>query len=68
MSTVPLSRRQALVILFSLTALQLTRGQAPSVDFTADVEFLLTELERQAGHFFKTKAIDWKTVAERFRA
>ncbi len=67
MSTAPLSRRQALALLLSLTASQFARGQTPTVDFSADVEFLIKELEGKAGHFFKTKAIDWKLVAERFR-
>jgi carboxyl-terminal processing protease len=35
--------------------------------YEKDVEFLLTGLERQAGHFFQLKGIDWPTVAGQFR-
>ena len=33
-----------------------------------DVEFLLTELPKQAGRFFQTKGIDWQSVSNQFRA
>ena len=32
-----------------------------------DVEFLLTELPKQAGRFFQTKGIDWQSVSNQFR-
>src|SRR6187549_3924618 len=31
-----------------------------------DVQFLLDELPKKAGHFFETKKIDWKKVAAEF--
>ena len=41
---------------------------APSeADYVADVEFALEELEKQCGHFFKTKDIDWKKVSKQFK-
>lgn len=36
--------------------------------YEKDVEFMLTELPKKAGHFFETKHIDWKKVSEEFRA
>ncbi|MHA3771011.1 S41 family peptidase [Verrucomicrobiota bacterium sgz303538] len=63
-----ITRREALALLTSLTAAQFAHGQTPATNYAADVEFLLTEFERQAGHFFKTKGIDWKAVSDRFRA
>jgi len=36
--------------------------------YTNDVEFLLRELPRQAGHFFPTKGIDWLAVSNQFHA
>lgn len=36
--------------------------------YQKDVEFLLKEFEAKAGHFFKTKNIDWKKVREKFIA
>jgi carboxyl-terminal processing protease len=36
--------------------------------FTNDVEFLLRELPRHAGHFFPAKGIDWQAVSNQFRA
>ncbi|HVR76450.1 MAG TPA: S41 family peptidase [Planctomycetota bacterium] len=35
--------------------------------YAKDVEFLLVELEKKAGHFFKLKGIDWPLVAKQFR-
>lgn len=35
--------------------------------YERDVDFLLTECEKQAGHFFPHKGIEWKKVAEEFR-
>ena len=36
--------------------------------YEKDVEFLLVELEKQAGHFFAIKGIDWRVVEKEFRA
>jgi C-terminal processing protease CtpA/Prc len=36
--------------------------------YEADVAFLLAEFEKQAGHFFAVKGIDWKAVAKEFQA
>lgn len=36
--------------------------------YTEDVEFLLVELEKQAGGFFRLKGIDWRAVSRQFRA
>ncbi|MGH9361188.1 MAG: S41 family peptidase [Thermoanaerobaculia bacterium] len=36
-------------------------------DYPRDVEFLLAELEKKAGHFFPGKGVDWKKVAAEFR-
>lgn len=36
--------------------------------YERDVEFLLDKLEEKAGHFFRAKGIDWKKVAQEFRA
>jgi carboxyl-terminal processing protease len=35
--------------------------------YAKDVEFLLTELEKRAGHFFTLKKIDWPKVSAQFR-
>lgn len=36
--------------------------------YTKDVDFMLQELPKKAGHFFKTKEIDWKEVTTEFQA
>lgn len=36
--------------------------------YAKDVDFMLTELPKKAGHFFETKHIDWKKVGMEFRA
>jgi C-terminal processing protease CtpA/Prc len=35
--------------------------------YAKDVEFLLAELEKRAGHFFKRKGVDWPAVSAQFR-
>ncbi len=35
--------------------------------YARDVEFLLVELPKKAGHFFETKGIDWNAVSAEFR-
>ncbi|MEK7950628.1 S41 family peptidase [Luteolibacter soli] len=34
--------------------------------YAKDVEFMLQELPKKAGHFFETKGVDWKSVSEEF--
>jgi hypothetical protein len=42
---------------------------APKADvYAKDVEFLLTELPKQAGRFFELKKIAWDKISEQFRA
>jgi hypothetical protein len=38
-----------------------------SAIYAKDVEFLISELPREAGRFFELKQIDWPKVAEQFR-
>ncbi len=40
--------------------------RAPEV-YANDVEFLLTGLEKKAGHFFQQKGVDWAAVGKQFR-
>ena len=35
--------------------------------YEKDVEFLLIELEKKAGHFFDVKGVDWPAVGKQFR-
>ncbi len=35
--------------------------------YVRDIDFLLAEFEKQAGHFFAVKKIDWPTVTREFR-
>jgi C-terminal processing protease CtpA/Prc len=49
--------------LFSAGVAQADRSEL----YAKDVEFLLTELPREAGHFFEVKKIDWGAVSEQFR-
>lgn len=35
--------------------------------YVGDVEFLLTNLPKKAGHFFAAKGVDWKRVSAQFR-
>ena len=35
--------------------------------YAEDIDFLLAEFEKQAGHFFALKKIDWAAVTEEFR-
>ncbi|MDP6540128.1 MAG: hypothetical protein QF903_01975 [Planctomycetota bacterium] len=39
---------------------------AEDVDYLGDVRFALEVLERECGHFFRAKDIDWKQVSRRF--
>ncbi len=42
-------------------------GKDPAV-YARDVDFLLTELQKQAGHFFAAKGVDWEAVSMQFRS
>lgn len=48
----------------STTAVSTTTRPGPDdqVDYVADMEFALDELEARCGHFFEQKDIDWKKV------
>jgi C-terminal processing protease CtpA/Prc len=63
-----MNRRSALTLLLSAAGMPLLRAQASSPDtYSKDLEFLLSEFEQKAGHFFPVKEIDWKAVGEQFR-
>lgn len=61
------SRRAAIGLILAGLASRSIRAAPGSTDYEKDVDFLLTELERKAGHFFAVKQIDWKSVAGQFR-
>jgi carboxyl-terminal processing protease len=63
----PVTRRCALACLLGALGSTRLRAQAAPVDYSKDVEFLLAELEKKAGHFFATKHIDWKAVSGQFQ-
>jgi len=42
-------------------------AETNAVNYRADMDFLLQELPRRAGHFFPAKQIDWQTVSNQFR-
>jgi carboxyl-terminal processing protease len=42
-------------------------AESKSEVYARDVEFLLAELEKKAGHFFKLKGVDWAAVSKQFR-
>ena len=65
--TLPITRRHAIGCLLAALAAPRLRAQEKTTDYAGDVEFLLGELEKQAGQFFETKHIDWKAVAAQFR-
>ncbi len=44
------------------------KGDDRSAVYAKDVDFLLDNLEKKAGHFFKLKGIDWTAVGKQFRA
>lgn len=48
----------------ALAAASVRAGDAAR--YRKDVQFLLDELEKRAGHFFERKRIDWKSVRARF--
>ncbi|MHC4166203.1 MAG: S41 family peptidase [Planctomycetota bacterium] len=43
-------------------------SQGNAETYAKDVEFLLVELEKRAGHFFSPKGVDWPQVSAQFRA
>jgi carboxyl-terminal processing protease len=43
-------------------------AETPAIARAKDVPFLLDELEKRAGHFFKVKGIDWAAVRKEFTA
>ena len=45
----------------------LAAAEPASDVYAKDVEFLLVELEKKAGHFFKLKGVDWTVVSKQFR-
>lgn len=61
------SRRRVLGSLLATAFVPRLGAQDAKTDYAKDVEFLLAELEKQAGHFFAIKGVDWKAVAEKFR-
>jgi C-terminal processing protease CtpA/Prc len=40
----------------------------PPAVYAKDVDFLLENLEKKAGHFFKLKGVDWAAVSKQFKA
>jgi carboxyl-terminal processing protease len=42
-------------------------AQAGDAVYAGDIAFLLTEFEKQAGHFFPVKKIDWPSVSREFQ-
>jgi hypothetical protein len=68
-STVPRRRfLAALVVAFAAAAAWPEEASHPAAVYAKDVEFLLDECEKKAGHFFKLKGIDWAAVGKQFRA
>ena len=61
------SRRAAISLILAGLASRSIRAASGATDYEKDVDFLLRELERKAGHFFAVKQIDWKNVAKQFR-
>lgn len=62
-----LSRRRAISLIIGASVPSLSRGASAPVDYSGDIEFLLTELEKKADHFFPGKGIDWRVVSAQFR-
>ena len=52
---------------FGVTARAQVEAPSASSRYVQDVEFLLTELEKRAGHFFAVKRVDWAVVGRQFR-
>lgn len=62
-----LSRRSFLQALLAAAFIGQTRAAPGGTDYSADLEFLLSEFQSKAGHFFEAKKIDWAAVSEQFR-
>jgi hypothetical protein len=60
-------RRRVLGGLLAAACLPRLHAQEARPDYAKDVEFLLVELEKKAGHFFELKGVQWKAVGEQFR-
>ncbi len=58
-----------LLVLFAALGLSLPASSSAALetDYEADIEFALEELEKQCGHFFELKEIDWKKVSKQFK-
>lgn len=64
----PLPRRPALALTAVLCLLWTAAGSAAQdTVYTRDVDHALEEIEKQCGHFFELKKIDWKSVSREFR-
>jgi len=64
-----MKRRWFLHLLFALLGLRPALAQdTPKTEvYAKDVDFLLTELPKKAGHFFEQKKIQWDAVSAEFR-
>src|SRR5689334_10294520 len=60
---ISVTRRTFVAAMLPVTAIAAIRKPT----YADDVEFLLVELEKKAGHFFAAKKIDWAKVAAQFR-
>ncbi len=54
------------LVFFALVAPPLASPAGEDVDYEADVDSALEELERHCGHFFKLKEIEWRKVSKQF--
>ena len=52
---------------FVLSAVSSAHAADGTRTYVRDVEFALEELEKNCGHFFPVKGIDWKKVSRQFR-
>jgi hypothetical protein len=68
-ATIPARRRLLAGVVVALAAgAALPGDEDRSAVYAKDVEFLLENLEKKAGHFFKVKGVDWAAVGKQFRA
>jgi len=58
----------AAVVVSFAAAVASSKEEDRAAVYAKDVEFLLDNLEKKAGHFFKLKGIDWAAVSKQFRA
>jgi glutamate carboxypeptidase len=59
--------RLVLMLLAVAGSVAVPAADPPAAVYAKDVEFLLTELEQRAGHFFPVKQVDWPAVSRQFR-